>query len=152
MASKSKADPEFALTIAAVPVTICILFLAGHFTRRESLAGMLAVITLFFAGLAYFLFKLVRMYQHTERALLYLPARRSLTTFAVLTIILIVLTIANAIVCTLNFGRGLKPYVMRRKVDAEDEHSKIVAPMDIQAPQYNHPGYLGPAGSRMTID
>jgi hypothetical protein len=35
---------EFALTIAAMPVTIFILLMAAHFTRRESLAGMIVVI------------------------------------------------------------------------------------------------------------
>jgi hypothetical protein len=35
---------EFALTIAAIPVTIFILLMAAHFTRRESLAGMIVII------------------------------------------------------------------------------------------------------------
>ena len=37
-------DIEFALTIAAIPVTILILVMAGYFTRRESLSGMIATI------------------------------------------------------------------------------------------------------------
>ena len=37
-------DVEFALTIAAIPVTILILVLAGYFTRKESLSGMIATI------------------------------------------------------------------------------------------------------------
>ncbi len=37
-------DVEFALTIAAIPVTILILVMAGVFTRRESLLGMIAII------------------------------------------------------------------------------------------------------------
>ena len=39
-----KKDIEFALTIAAIPVTILILIMAGHLTRKESLAGMAAII------------------------------------------------------------------------------------------------------------
>ena len=39
-----KKDIEFALTIAAIPVTILILVLAGLFTRRESFTGMIAII------------------------------------------------------------------------------------------------------------
>ena len=35
---------EFALTIAAIPVTIFILIMAAIFTRRESLVGMIAII------------------------------------------------------------------------------------------------------------
>ena len=37
-------DVEFALTIAAIPVTILILIMAGYFTRKESLSGMVATI------------------------------------------------------------------------------------------------------------
>ena len=37
-------DIEFALTIAAIPVTILILIMAGYFTRKESLPGMVATI------------------------------------------------------------------------------------------------------------
>jgi len=51
----------------------------------------------------------------------YLPARKELTTFAVLTILLIISTIINAIMCTANFNRGLKPHVSSRKLDHDDE-------------------------------
>lgn len=103
-----KRTVEFALSIAAIPVTIVILSMATLFTRRENRKGMVATIVscshsnrrilmltgqcLYFAGMAYFIFRLVRMYQ-PAKARQYLPARKSLTTFAVITIILIVLTI-----------------------------------------------------------
>ena len=37
-------DVEFALTIAAIPVTILILIMAGYFTRKESFSGMIVII------------------------------------------------------------------------------------------------------------
>lgn len=37
-------DPEFGLTIAAVPVTILILVMAAFFTRRENKFGMSVII------------------------------------------------------------------------------------------------------------
>ena len=37
-------DPEFGLTIAAIPITIIILLMAGVWTRRESKAGMSVII------------------------------------------------------------------------------------------------------------
>ena len=40
----NRSDVEFWLTIAAIPVTILILIMAGIFTRRESRIGMAAVI------------------------------------------------------------------------------------------------------------
>ena len=40
-------DAEFYVTIASIPVIILILMMAGIFTRRESLLGMLATIVSF---------------------------------------------------------------------------------------------------------
>lgn len=84
------------------------------------------------------------MYQHTQRAEAYAPARKSLTTFAVLTILLIVLTIINAIMCLLNFETGLKRYIANVKVESEDEKPNNIMEM----PNLSH----GPVPSRMTID
>ena len=127
---------EFALTIAAIPVTIIILLAAAFFCRKEWLLGTLAVLvsvrpiscspqlilskTLYLGGLAYFIFKLVRMYS-SERERNYLPARKELTTFAVLTILLILMTIVNCIMCAANYNKGLRPYVAKRKVQTEEE-------------------------------
>ncbi|KAH0536511.1 hypothetical protein FGG08_006636 [Glutinoglossum americanum] len=135
-------DIEFGLTIAVIPVTIAILVLAAFWTRRENKAGMILIIFFYFAALAYFLFKLVRMYQPV-REKNYKPARRSLTTFAIITVILIVLTIINAIVCTGNFDKGLKPHITKRKLENEDEKVS-----DTEMPSMAH----GPVPSRMTID
>ncbi|KAI9817146.1 MAG: hypothetical protein M1827_001258 [Pycnora praestabilis] len=136
-------DVEFALTIAAVPVTILILLLAAYLTRKENKTGMVMIIFLYFAALAYFLFKLIRMYQHSPRAGNYLPARRSLTTFAVITIILIIITINVACVCTSNFNKGLKPHIASRKMQSDDEKGTMT-----EMPSLAH----GPVPSRMTID
>ncbi|EHY60446.1 UPF0658 Golgi apparatus membrane protein C23H3.04 [Exophiala dermatitidis] len=111
---------EFALTIAAIPVTILILLAAAWFVRKESLWGTIAVIILYFGGLAYFVFKMVRMYSPSHSGA-YLPARKELTTFAVLTIILIILTIINACLCAHNYNRGLKPYVNKSSTIDDDE-------------------------------
>lgn len=70
--------------------------------------------------MAYFLFKLVRMYQ-PETYTDYLPARRSLTFFAVITLVLIVMTIANACMCMHNFHKGLKPHINKAKSSKEAE-------------------------------
>jgi len=77
----------------------------------------------------------------------YLPARRGLTLFAIITVVLLVVTIVNASWCTMNFGKGLKPHVT---------HRKLVNPED---KQYAHSGTgydgqmpLGRVTTRMTID
>jgi hypothetical protein len=137
------ADAEKWVTVAAIPVTILILFLAAFWTRRENAFGMVATIVCFFGGLAYFIFKLARMYQPSHENN-YLPVRKSLTSFAVITIILIVLTIVNASVCMANFNKGLKLHLLKRKIGREEE--KDVRMHDL--PDKNGPG----PSSRMTID
>lgn len=138
------AKAESGLTIAAIPVTIVILFMAAFWTRRENKFGMIGTIFLFFCGLAYFIFKLARMYQKSKRAA-YLPVRKSLTVFAVITIILIILTIVNACVCTSNFNKGLKPHITKRKI-GEPDAEKLDNMTEL--PDLKH----GPVSSRMTID
>ena len=85
------------------------------------------------------------MYQHTRLAETYRPVRKSLTTFAVLAIILLLVTITNAFVCTFNFNKGLRPYIARRKVESEEEKPNLMMEM----PSIAHGGV---APSRMTID
>ncbi|AEO70001.1 uncharacterized protein THITE_73567 [Thermothielavioides terrestris NRRL 8126] len=135
-------DAEMGLHIAAIPVTIAILLCAAFFTQRENRIGMCLVILLYFGGLAYFFFKLVRIYQpgHSQD---YVAVRRSLTAFAVLTIILIILTIINAFICMSNFGAGLKAHLVRpRGPDPEKEDANSYQ-MNDHKPQLP---------SRMTID
>lgn len=82
------------------------------------------------------------MYQQAKRAR-YIAVRKSLTTFAVITIILIISTIINACICTANFNRGLKPHIAARKVESESEKGNTT-----EMPNISH----GPVPSRMTID
>lgn len=105
---------------------------------------MVITILCYFGGLAYFIFKLARMYQPAKEAN-YLPVRKNLTSFAVITIILIVLTIVNACACMANFDKGLKPHVTKRKIGSEEEKAEHMT----ELPDLKHgPG----AGVRMTID
>jgi hypothetical protein len=136
---------EFYLTIAAIPVTILILLMAGYWTRRENTMGMVIILLLYLAGAAYFIFKLVRIYQpsHSQQ---YSPVRISLTIFGILTLILIILTIGNASVCMANFGKGLKPFVLRSKIGVGEEEKSDFRMSEL--PDLKH----GQIPSRMTID
>jgi hypothetical protein len=135
---------EKILTSAAIPVTILVLLMAAFWTRREEKLGMVVTIFFYFVALGYFIFKLARMYQ-ASHAIFYLPARKSLTSFAVITIVLLILTIVNACVCMSNFDQGLKPHIMKRKIGGEEaaEKDNMTELPDIKN---------GPVSSRMTID
>lgn len=43
----SSEDPEFWLTVAAIPIIVFILLLSGYWVRRESIAGMIFVLVCF---------------------------------------------------------------------------------------------------------
>ncbi|KAL5378052.1 hypothetical protein DPSP01_009337 [Paraphaeosphaeria sporulosa] len=136
---------ELALTAAALAITFILLFLAAWWVRRESVAGMIAVIVIYFIALGYFLFKLVRMYAADAARLDdYKPARKSLTSFAVLTILLLIITIVTACICTHNFNKGLKPFVNEKSVGRGSEGKGYANEM---------PSLSGPApAQRMEID
>jgi len=132
---------ELILTSIAIPITIVILLFAAFFTRHEIKAGMSIIILLYIAALAYFFFKLVRIYQpgYSQH---YEAVKKSLTAFAVVTIILIILTIVNAFICMSNFGMGLKQHILKKESDIEKSNANSISLHDVK-PQLP---------SRMTID
>jgi NADH:ubiquinone oxidoreductase subunit 6 (subunit J) len=107
---------------------------------------MILVIIAYFGALAYFLFKLIRMYAANDRRKDdYLAARKSLTSFAVLTILLLVVTIITACVCTHNFNKGLKPHVNGKKIGSAEDGK---AGYGNEMPSLSGPG----PSQRMEID
>lgn len=136
-------DIEKGLTAAALAITFFLLFFAAWSVRRESLTGMIVIIVFYFIAMGYFLFKLIRMYVAPDgRQRDYEPARKSLTAFAVLTILLLIFTIIVACMCTHNFNKGLKPHVNNKAVQN-----------DGKAYNTEMPSISGPApGQRMEID
>lgn len=144
-------DAEFALTIAALPITLVVLFLAAVWTRRESYVGMFVTITLYFAALAYFLFKLVRMYDmnNPSRVADYLAARKGLTLFAVITVLMLIVTIGIATWSTCNFNKGLKPHIQKRKKMAKDMDKLRDSPM---TDSWTSPHTSGVYAKRMELD
>ncbi|KAH9906570.1 hypothetical protein F4778DRAFT_778960 [Xylariomycetidae sp. FL2044] len=135
-----KTGAEFGLTTAAIPITIAILLCAAWSTRREWKIGMVVIMILYLGGLTYFIYKLARIYDPDE-ARFYMPVRKSLTAFAVMTIILIVLTIINAMICMYNFGNGLKQHLVRPRQEIDKDQAS-----------YSMNDVKQPLPSRMTID
>jgi hypothetical protein len=120
----------------------------------------------YFIALAYFVFKLVRMYTaDTQRLSDYAPARKTLTVFAVITIMFLVVTILVACWCTHNFNKGLKPHVSKSAKIKEEGMSSNKMYMNDVGPErahtytdshgggvYGGPGPQVGGGSRMEID
>jgi hypothetical protein len=105
---------------------------------------MIIVIIVYFCAFAYFLWKLVRIYAADAKRLEdYKPARKSLASFAVLTLLLVIVTIITACICTHNFNKGLKPHVNGKSVG--DSNTKTGYSNEM-------PSLSGPQPSRMEID
>ncbi|PHZ07987.1 uncharacterized protein RHIMIDRAFT_270897 [Rhizopus microsporus ATCC 52813] len=106
-------DPEFPLTIVALPVTCLVLLLAVYAVRHESKWLISLFFLGLFAGVAYFSFKLYRIYD-VSQAEKYKFVKDFLTFFASVSLAFVILTLVNAIICFLNFDKGLKPHLTSR--------------------------------------
>ena len=104
---------EFVLTIIVIPVTFLLLAYADYSAANEIIYGMVISIAGFFLGLMYAFFKVIRIYTHNTNRHQYYPGRRSLTLFAVFSIILLFTSIFFGIKVMSNFNKGLKPFVAR---------------------------------------
>ena len=152
-------DAEFWLTIAAIPIIIFVLLMSGYWVRRENKPGMVLVIVrlfrafrdlhvlinlqvIYIAGLVYYFYKLVRIY-NGDKVMRYAPISKELTIFAIVTLLLIIGTIVNAVQCVMNFGKGLKPYLMTRRDVSDNEKA-----YNTEMPNLAH----SQAPARMTID
>jgi amino acid transporter len=89
----------------------------------------------------------------------YLPARKTLTAFAVMTLILVLVTIAICIWCAMNYGHGLKNHTVKH--NRNDSVTDSVHKQEYYMEPYNSPGpgapsqaygIRPPGGSRMEID
>ncbi|KAI8375725.1 hypothetical protein EDC96DRAFT_605201 [Choanephora cucurbitarum] len=126
-------DIEYPLTIVALPLICVVLVVAVYAIKHESRR----LIALFFlglaAGIAYFIYKIYRIYDETQRPK-YVYVNEFLTFFACVTLVLIVLTTVNAGICFYNFDRGLKAHLLRNMDEpyfgSEDEQGGRTLSLD----------------------
>ncbi|CAK9782115.1 hypothetical protein CC85DRAFT_285823 [Cutaneotrichosporon oleaginosum] len=98
-------DPEKYITIIMLPLSLVWLAL-GAVAGRWELAWLMALFLVgMHGGMAYFIFKMVRIW---TRPIEYEGVQKSLTIFSVLALAMIVLCIVFGIIVWRNFGKGLK--------------------------------------------
>ncbi|KAG1054062.1 hypothetical protein G6F46_000507 [Rhizopus delemar] len=107
-----KGDAEYPLTIVALPATCLALILAVYAVRHESKQLMALFFVGLAAGVAYFIFKICRIYD-VSQAWKYKYVNEVLTFFACVTLFLLLLTITNAAICWSNFDKGLKGHLLK---------------------------------------
>ncbi|KAI9259386.1 hypothetical protein BY458DRAFT_517232 [Sporodiniella umbellata] len=107
-----KGDAEYPLTIIALPATCVALILATYAVRHESKHLMLLFFVGLAAGVAYFIYKIYRIYDSSQ-VNKYRYVNEVLTFFACVTLFLLLLTSINAAICWSNFDKGLKGHLLR---------------------------------------
>lgn len=119
MVSK-RTSVEFILTVCVLPLTLILLFLSDLATTREWIWLSVSTTLAFLGGCAYVIFKMVRLYTKYDSAYNTgvnpgesFPGRKSLITFGVITLVLLVTTVVIEIIMIFNYNKGLLPIVSR---------------------------------------
>lgn len=112
---RDKSSVEFILTVIVLPITILLLVWCDFSVTREIFWATAAAMVIMCCGCAYVLFKMIRLYTKYTSAYeygvkpgAYFPGRKSLVTFGVITLVLLLTTIALELYLMANFRRGLK--------------------------------------------
>ncbi|KAH9947662.1 hypothetical protein B0H21DRAFT_737476 [Amylocystis lapponica] len=103
-------DAEYYLTCAALPLSIAVLVLGHLAARREHKPMMMVFMTGCVAAMVYFMYKLVKVLRFKDTPT-FILVWKTLTTFSMIAIILLLITFVFAFVVMNNFGRGLKTRV-----------------------------------------
>ncbi|KAI8915380.1 hypothetical protein DFJ77DRAFT_365980 [Powellomyces hirtus] len=124
----SPSDPEFGITIAAIPIMLIVFAFAAYGLKREDVWMMRMFCVGLVTAMAYFVFKLVRIYQRTAK---YADTKYYLTFFACLSLGVVFFTLINAIMCYHNFGKGLKQHILitRQKRKSATSNLDTTGPM-----------------------
>jgi len=143
----NSSDWEYYVTCAALPLSV-VLLVEGHLAARHENKWMMAT---FMSGcigaLIYFVYKFVKVLMYATdssnptRQTQFRTVYKSLTTFSVIAIILLVATFVSAVVVMRNFGRGLKSTMTKNK----NEHARWGS-------QHLHHRAMSVNPNRMSID
>lgn len=111
-------DPEFGLTIFAIFASFFIVYLVAYALRTENKIIMGLWLGFILLILAYFSFKIGRIYDPTQ-LWKYVGSGKFLTLFASLGLGVTIATFVYSIICLMNFGKGLKDHLMLKQSNAE---------------------------------
>ncbi|KAJ4416442.1 hypothetical protein N0V85_002276 [Neurospora sp. IMI 360204] len=100
-ASPNMGKPEFGLSIGAMLLVCLVIWLAVVCAQRENKVGTLVIILAHFAAAGFLCYKLTII----DRALYMFRA------FAAITVIMTLCTIGMAVLCLVNFDKGVKMFI-----------------------------------------
>jgi len=133
-------NAEYYLTYAALPLSIVVL-IEGHLAaRHENKYMMITFMTGCAAAMVYFTYKLVKVLRLKDTDT-FNEVWKSLTTFSVIAILLLIATVVFAGLVMNAFGRGLKNQIAKNSTGLQRGKTQIVH----RGPMSTHP-------NRMSID
>ncbi|ODV80487.1 uncharacterized protein CANTADRAFT_4518 [Suhomyces tanzawaensis NRRL Y-17324] len=114
----NRSSTEFILTVVVLPLTVLILLVADIAATREIKSLTCVTVVAFGGGIAYVLFKMIRLYTKYTSAYdvavkpgAYFPGRKSMITFGAITLALLFTTLVFEVMVLLNYDHGLLPLV-----------------------------------------
>ncbi|EMT72672.1 hypothetical protein FOC4_g10004149 [Fusarium odoratissimum] len=100
-------EPEFGLTMTIIPVSIIHAILAATCIKKEYMPGMVLVIMFHIAAIVYLTTRL--MVLTGDGLLASTLMKEEMLLFATFALVFTIISIAFAVLCIFNFGKGLKP-------------------------------------------
>jgi len=102
-------DPEKWITVGLIFLSLIILFLSIRYIKEERKFITKFILVCFIMEICYFTFKLVRMY--TVKKANYAGSIIFMTFFAIICLVLGIISISIIIMCYINFDQGLKEHI-----------------------------------------
>ncbi|EXL63388.1 hypothetical protein FOCG_01724 [Fusarium oxysporum f. sp. radicis-lycopersici 26381] len=100
-------EPEFGLTMTIIPVSIIHAILAATCIKKEYMPGMVVVIMFHIAAIVYLVTRLIVL--TGDGLLASTLMKEEMLLFATFALVFTIISIAFAVLCVFNFGKGLKP-------------------------------------------
>ncbi|KAL1639335.1 hypothetical protein SLS58_008048 [Diplodia intermedia] len=103
-------QPEFALTMAVIPVAMLQILLSAFAARHENRFWMLISVLVYAGGVAYLVSRTVLLFGNGPRSKTIM--KDEMLFFAFVSLSLIAATLLASILTMINFGHGLKPHLL----------------------------------------
>ncbi|OXC70921.1 hypothetical protein AYX13_00338 [Cryptococcus neoformans] len=105
-------DAEYIITWVAFPLLIIFLVIGRFAAKYENMYFMAAFMVGLWGGCAYFIFKLVRIWQQVSTT--YVNLEKSLTIFDMFSLVLLAACGVWGVMVWINFGKGLKQALLAK--------------------------------------
>ncbi|GHJ85629.1 hypothetical protein NliqN6_2031 [Naganishia liquefaciens] len=142
-------DPEYYITIAALPVSVLLLLLGALAAQYENLWAMGGFLVGMAGGLGYFVFKTYRIYD--QRAI-YHKVYKSLTTFSGLSMLILAVSLTWACIIMRNFGKGLREQRLRARTRKRRQVGNGMGKLEGKHAPIDSPHELDAVRRRMTLE